>query len=431
MVTKTETFDVCIIGGGPAGLMAAGIAGQKGARVILLEKNEILGKKLLISGGGRCNLTNANPNHRDFVAKYGKKGNFLFTPFSKFGVPETIKFFNDLGLETKIEPGFRVFPVSDKSEDVLKTLVNFAKKNNVEFRIGAEVSKFKKTKNKITAVVLNNKDGSTKLTTGEITAKSFILATGGKSHPETGSTGDGFVWLKDLGHTVIDSNPALVPIKIKESWVTDLSGIAIDKAGISVWINENNQYKKVLSKKGRFLFTHVGLTGPTILNMSKEIGEYLEYGEVKMAIDFFSGVGLDKMHEMMLETFEKNLNKKIKNLVFPEIPTKVYEIILRQLEIDGDWPINDIPRAARLALVEKFKRFEMTVSSLLGVDKAVVTSGGVDLSEVDFKTMSSKLFPNLYFAGDILDFDRPSGGFSLQLCWTTGYVAGQSISVLK
>jgi len=422
---KSESFDVCIIGGGPAGLMAAGVAAQNGAKVVLLEKNEILGKKLLISGGGRCNLTNANPDFRDFVGKYGKKGNFLFTPFSKFSTQDTIKFFNDLGLETKIEPGFRVFPMSDKSEDVLNILVSLAEKNKVEFKIGAEVKKIKANKKtkEISAVVLVSGE--------EIIAKSFILATGGKSHPETGSTGDGFTWLEDLGHTVIDSNPALVPIKIKENWIAGLAGIAVDKAGISVWINEQNKWQKVMNKKGRFLFSHIGLTGPTVLNMSKDIGDLLEYSEVKVAIDFYPGVGLDQMHEMVLKTFESNLNKKIKNLDFPEIPTKVYEIMLRQLEIDGDWPINDIPRPARLALVEKFKRFEMTVASLLGVDKAVVTSGGVDLTEVDFKTMQSKLYSNLYLVGDILDFDRPSGGFSLQLCWTTGYVAGQSVSVLK
>lgn len=419
---KEVIFDVAVIGGGPAGLMAAGIAAENGGAVILLEKNEILGKKLLISGGGRCNLTNANPNHRDFVAKYGKKGNFLFTPFSVFGVPETIKFFNDLGLETKVEPGFRVFPVSDRSEDVLTALVDFAERNKVNFKIGEEIKEIKKLKNKITSVVLMS---------GEIIkAKSFILASGGKSHPETGSTGDGFAWLKKLGHKVIDSNPALVPIKIKESWISDLSGIAIDEAGVSVWIADKDQgnqiWKKVLNKKGRFLFTHVGLTGPMILNLSKSIGELLEYSEVKLAVDFFPGVGLDQMHDLVLKNFEKNLNKKIKNLVFPEIPAKVFEIMLRQLEIDGDWSVNEILREMRFALVEKFKRFEMTVASLLGVDKAIVTSGGLDLSEVDFKTMRSKIFTNLYFAGDILDFDRPSGGFSLQLCWTTGYVAGKS-----
>lgn len=427
-------FDVAVIGGGPAGLMAAGIAAEKGAKVILLEKNEILGKKLLISGGGRCNMTNANPNHRDFVSKYGKKGNFLFTPFSKFGVPETIKFFNNLGVDTKVENNFRVFPVSDKSEDVLNALLKFATKNGVTFKIGAEVKSIVKEKvGKGTAgIKMTEKLGNIshiELASGEkIMAKSFILAAGGKSHPETGSTGDGFGWLKDLGHKVAESNPALVPIKIKEEWISGLAGISVDKANISVWTpNENGQvWKKVLNKDGRFLFTHVGLTGPTVLNMSKSIGEYMDYSEVKVAIDFYPGVGLDKMHEMVLKNFEANLNKKVKNLIFPEVPVKVFEIILRQLEIDGDWTVNELLREMRNAIVEKFKRFEMTVSGLLGLDKAVVTSGGLDLTEVDFKTMRSKIFPNLYFAGDILDFDRPSGGFSLQICWTTGYVAGAS-----
>ena len=422
MKEKSQNYDVVIIGGGPAGLMAAVTAGERGRRVLVLEKNEILGKKLLISGGGRCNMTNANPNHRDFVSQYGKKGNFLYTPFSIFGVPETIEFFNKNGVPTKVENNFRVFPQSDKSADVLNTLLNLAKKYKVEFKIGAEVTGLKKLKGKITAVKLKSGE--------EISAESFILATGGKSHPETGSTGDGFTWLEKIGHKVISQAPILVPIKIKESWISDLAGIAVDKAGISVWRAENQAgqeiWQKDFSKVGRFLFTHVGLTGPTILNMSRQVGDLLEYGEVKIAIDFYPGVGLDEMHKMLLSTFEANLNKKVKNLVFKEVPTKVYEIILRQLEIDGEWVVNELLREMRLALVEKFKRFEMTVSGLLGEDKAIVTSGGVDLGEVDFKTMRSKLFSNLYLVGDILDFDRPSGGFSLQICWTTGYVAGRS-----
>ncbi len=418
--TIKDEYDVAIIGGGPAGLMAAGVAAERGQKVVLLEKNEILGKKLLISGGGRCNITNVNPDHRDFVSKYGKKGNFLYSPFAIFGVPETVKFFKDLGVEIKVENNFRAFPTTDSSADVLNALVNYAKKGGVEFRIGAEVSKIKKLKNKVSSIVLSSKQ--------EIKAKSFIIACGGKSRPETGSTGDGFTWLKDLGHKVIDSNPALVPIKIKDNWISSLAGISVDDAGISVWTPDktDGSWTKVLNKTGRFLFTHVGLTGPTILNMSKSVGELLDYSSVMMAIDFYPGIGLDKMHEMVLKNFEANLNKKVKNLVFPEIPTKVYEIMLKQLEIDGDWMVNELLREMRLALVEKFKRFEMTVECLLGEDKAIVTSGGVELTEVDFKTMRSKLFPNLYLVGDILDFDRPSGGFSLQICWTTGYVAGKN-----
>lgn len=429
---KVANFDVVIIGGGPAGLMAACKAGESGAKVLVLEKNAELGKKLLITGGGRCNLTNANLNQREFVSKFGKKGDLLFSPLSVFGVSDTIKFFNDLGLKTKTETGFRVFPESDDSADVLNTLVNQAKKLGVQFKLLAEVTGFDidKKKKQISAV---------KLSSGEkILGNKFILATGGMSHPETGSTGEGFKWLKEIGHKVIEPNPSLVPVKISNSWVSELSGITLDNVGVSVWSSlrrttlretDNSNFKKVLGKKGRVLFTHVGLSGPMILNMSKSIGESLDYGEVQISVDFFPGVGLDQMHEMMKKTFEINVNKKIKNLSFKEVPTKIFELILKQLEIDPEWEINEIRREERLALIEKFKKFTMTVSGLMGYDKAIISSGGLDLNEVDFKTMSSRLYNNLYLIGDILDFDRPSGGFSLQLCWTTGYIAGKSSAI--
>lgn len=413
-------YDVVIVGGGPAGLMAACMAGESGAKVLILEKNDTPGKKLLISGGGRCNFTNANPNHREFVSKFGKKGNFLYSPFSVFGVQDTIKFFNNLGLESKIEPGFRVFPVSNNSEDILEILVDKAKSEGVEFKLNSEVESFATKAGKVVAVILKSGE--------RIEAKSFILATGGLSHPETGSTGDGLRWLTEIGHKVVKPNPALVPLKISEPWITGLAGITVDNAGISVW--QDNQ--KVINKKGRVLFTHIGLTGPTVLNMSKSVGELLEYakakdaGAVTISLDFFPGVGLDQMHEMTIKAFELNVNKKVRNLVFPEVPNKIFDLILEQLEIDPEWEVNEVKREERLALVEKFKKFEMKVGGLLGFDKAIIMSGGLDLGEVNFKTMGSKLYPNLFLAGDILDFDRPSGGFSLQICWTTGYIAGKS-----
>ena len=419
---KPSFYDVVVIGGGPAGLMSACIASKNSKKVLLIEKNEEMGKKLLLTGGGRCNLTNAEPDHRKFVSRFGKKGNLLFTPFSIFGVDDTIRFFESLGLKTKVEEGYRVFPESENSIDVLETLVRSAKNNGVEFMLGTEVSHIKKNKEKIESIIL--KDGT------EIKAKNFILATGGKSHPETGSTGDGLIWLKEIGHNVVDSNPSLVPISIKEGWIGELSGITLDNISVSVYQGD----KKVINKKGRVLFTHTGLSGPTILNMSKDIGELLDYSAknesvdstVKVCIDFFPKVGLDVMNKMILDTFEKNKNKKIKNIVFPEVPSQIFLKILDILEIDPDWGVNEVTREERFSILEKFKKFDLTVSGLLGYDKAIVSSGGVSLDEVDLREMKSKLFDNLFFAGDILDFDRHSGGYSLQLCWTTGYIAGKS-----
>jgi hypothetical protein len=346
---------------------------------------------------------------------FGKNKDLLYSPFSIFGQDDTVRFFNTLGIKTKVEENFRVFPESDNSLDVLESLIRYARNNNVEFKLSAEVAGFKKTKGIIESVLLLN--GT------EIKAKNFILSSGGKSHPETGSTGEGFDWLKKIGHKVIDSNPALVPIKVKEKWVNELAGISLMDASITLW----QKGIKVFKKQGKVLFTHEGLSGPAILNMSKDVGELLQYGdEVKISMDFFSGIGLDEIHARFTEVFETNRNKKIKNLVFKEVPAKIFEKTLNLIGIDGEWEINEIRREERIAILEKLKKFEFTVDKLMGADKAITTSGGLDLSEVDLKTMKSKLYENLYFSGDVLDFDRQSGGFSLQLCWTTGYIAGKS-----
>ena len=418
---ESSLYDVVVIGGGPAGLMAAGIAGKGGFRVLLIEKNEELGKKLLITGGGRCNITNLEPDKQKFMSNFGKKKDFLYTPFSVFDSEDTVRFFNSLGIKTKVEENFRVFPESDNSLDILESLIRFARNNNVEFKLGAEVAGFDREEyqgqklGKIKSVLLKN--GTM------ISAKSFILTSGGKSHPETGSTGDGFVWLKKIGHKVIDSNPALVPIKTKEKWINELAGVSLQDVGISVWQGD----KKIFKKQGKVLFTHEGLSGPAILNMSKDVGELLSYGnEVKISLDFFSGIGLDVLQEKFKKIFEENKNKKVKNLAFKEVPVKIFEKVLELTGVDGDWNINQIMKEERVVILEKLRKFDFTVEKLLGFDKSIVSSGGLDLKEVDFKTMQSKLYENLFFAGDILDFDRQSGGFSLQLCWTTGYVAGKS-----
>jgi hypothetical protein len=323
-----------------------------------------------------------------------------------------------------------VFPESNSSRDVLDTLVKYTTENGVEFKFSSEVESLEvdgglslkrskatgkgETSGLIKSIILKTGE--------EINAKSFILATGGKSHPETGSTGDGFKWIEKLGHKVVDSNPSLVPIKIKELWIGDFAGITLENVGISVWQDS----KKIINKKGRILFTHEGASGPTILNMSKDIGDLLQYGETKMAVDFFPGVGLDELHEKFKKLFELNSNKKIKNLIVNEVPAKIFLKILNLLKIDEELWMNSIMREERSAIIDKLKKFELRVSGLMGYDKAIISSGGLDLEEIDFKTMKSKLFDNLFFVGDLLDFDRPSGGFSLQLCWTSGYIAGKN-----
>jgi predicted Rossmann fold flavoprotein len=405
-------WDVAVIGGGPAGMMSAGTAAQHGARVILLEKNNTLGKKLLITGGGRCNVTNAEQDVRTLLEKFKSDGKFLFSTFTQFAVAETLQFFNSRGMDTKTEPGLRVFPISDKSQSVLNVLLEYLREQHVTVLSHSPVSKLKTVENEISAVVLA--DGT------EIKAKTFILATGGLSRPETGSTGDGFTWLKHIGHTIIKPSFALVPVAIKDEWVKKLQGVTIPS--VKITILQDGQKQGV--KKGKILFTHFGLSGPTVLNMSKDIGELLKYGDVTLSLDLFPASGHDKLNIQLQDFFKQQNKKKIKNCLGEMIPSALVPIVLELAGVDPEVPVHSITRDNRLKLITILKNLTMTVAGLLGADKAIVSSGGIDLTEVDFKTMSSRLYPNLYVVGDVLNIDRPSGGYSLQLCWTTGHVAG-------
>ncbi|MEI7480118.1 MAG: NAD(P)/FAD-dependent oxidoreductase [bacterium] len=408
-----DKYDVIVIGGGPAGLMSAIVAARNNASVLVLEKNDSLGKKLLISGGGRCNLTNADLDIRSFLSKFGKQGQFLFSPFSVFGIKDTLDFFHDLGLETKTEPGLRVFPISDDSQSVLNSLIIEAKKLGVKFELNVSVSSLISKADKIVGVQVGKKLYS---------AKNYILAVGGKSHPETGSTGDGFIWLRELNHTINQPEPSLVPLKIKEKWVGELSGLSLDKAGVSVW--QNNQM--LGEKMGKTLFTHFGLSGPSVLNLSKIASDALKKGMVEIKLDLLVGQGLDKIDEELKKVISRDLNKMIKNVAWSAIPNKIWPYILTQVGIDPEKTCNVLTREERFALINSARNIKLTVTGLLGFDKAIISSGGLVPEEVDFRTMASKLYGNLFIVGDVLDFDRPSGGYSLQLCWTTGYVAGRS-----
>ncbi|MSU45196.1 MAG: aminoacetone oxidase family FAD-binding enzyme [Candidatus Zambryskibacteria bacterium] len=427
---EDKIWDVVVVGGGASGMMAAGRAAECGAKVLLLEKNESLGKKLLITGGGRCNITNNEPDVRKFLSKFKDSDKFLFSAFSQFAVKESLDFFHNFKMETKEEALGRVFPLSNSAKSVWDTLLQYLKQGKVTVQSKAEVvglqplkassGRMTKTRdNKITSAILKNKT--------ELRAKSFILATGGKSRPETGSTGDGFKWLKEIGHNITEPAASLVPIKIKEEWVKKLQGVGVTNVKLTVLQNDEKQSVK----KGKILFTHFGLSGPTVLNLSNEIGELLKYGEVLISLDILPNFDHGQLNQKLQDIFKEKTNKKFKNTLDSLMPSALVPIIVELSKIDGDKQSNSITREERLQLIEVLKNIKIEVDSLLGVEKAITTSGGVSLDEVDFKTMQSRLFPNLYLVGDILNIDRPSGGYSLQLCWTTGFVAGSNAGQVK
>lgn len=421
-MVKEEKWDVIVVGGGPAGMMSAGRASElmknegKKPKVLLIEKNAELGKKLLITGGGRCNVTNAEFDNRKLLAKFKDNGKFLFSAFSQWAVKETLDFFNRRGMATKVENELRTFPISDSSRSVWNVLVDYLKKSEVTVLSNSSVVDIVKEEGILVGVKLRN--GRV------IRGRLLVIATGGTSRPETGSTGDGYAWLKKIGHTVIEPTPSLVPISIKDSWVKRLSGVSLQNIKITMFQNKTNQG----SVKGKILFTHVGVSGPTILNMSKDVGELLKYGEVVLSIDLLPNDDYGVLNTKLQELFRKHDKKKFQNSLSDIIPSAVAPVVVEQSGISGEKRCNSITREERLKLVNLLKSLPMNVKGLLGVEKAIITSGGVVLDEVDFKTMCSRLFPNLYLVGDILNIDRPSGGYSLQLCWTTGYVAGTSIA---
>lgn len=424
-IFKTE-WDVAVIGGGPAGMMAAGRAAEKGAKVILVEKNPAPGKKLLITGGGRCNVTNAETDMRKLLAHYrgSAKGpaadQYLFSAFAQWDVQKTLAFFNERGMPTKVEPGQRVFPTSDTARSVYDVLISYMAAGGVTVATGIAVSGFER-----------RPDGAVAAATirggKRIYARSFVLATGGKSHPETGSTGEGFAWLRALGHAVSEPAASLVPVALAEDWVPKLQGIAVQDVKLTL----SSSGEKIV-RKGRVLFTHFGISGPTVINMSSAIRQALGYakeaGEAAakspLELDLLPALDYGALNLRLQGLFKDHSNKKLKNALGDLVAAGIVERICELAGTDQDTPCNSVTREQRLRLVQSLKHIPLRVKGLLGDDKAIITSGGISLDEVDFKTMRSRLVPNFYVAGDVLDIDRPSGGYSLQLCWTTGFVAG-------
>ncbi len=415
MQKKDTKFDVAIMGGGPAGIMAAAQSARDGLRVVLIEKNSSLAKKLLLSGGGRCNLANAEFNLKELVKNY-HNGEFLFHAFSVFGPKETIEFFNKIGIETKVENNKRVFPKSNKAQDVLDALANYLAEKNVRLLFDTEILDIKKTKNKITKIILSN---------GEITASKYILCTGGKSYAQTGSTGKGLELAKNLGHTIVEPAPALSPIVLSaqggpaSGW-KDLQAISLKDIKITV-LSKN---KKIATESGEIMFTHFGLSGPAALNISAEIKRLLQNGqEVKISIDLAGQFNQEELLKEFEEYIRGYPSRTIKNILSEFAQERLAEVLLDSIKIDKNKIANNLSKSERAQVVKTLKNFEVAAKDVMGFEQAMATRGGISLKEIDHKTMQSKIIGNLYFAGEIMDIDAKTGGFNLQMCWSTGYLA--------
>ena len=398
-------------------MMAAGHAGELGSRVVLLEKNEQLGIKLLMTGKDRCNITNAEEDLPKFIDNYGPHGKFLYSALNKFSNQDVVEFFASRGIKTKVERGERVFPVSDNAKDVLNCLKKYLAAGKVAIKFNSSVEKIivsSKNNQKIAKIILNNGR--------EIVADKFVLATGGKSYPGTGSTGDAYKWLEKIGHTVVKPKPALTPVIVKEDIVKKLEGLSLKNVEVSLW-----EKRKLDSCFGEALFTGNGLSGPIVLNLSKEISAS-EAKSLKMRIDFKPALDYPTLDKRIQRDFAGQNNKQFKNSLNKLLPKKLIPIIIELSGIDANKKVNEVTRIERKILIKLLKEFELSVKGLVGFAKAIVTSGGVDLPEVDPRTMKSKIIDNLYFAGEILDIDGPTGGYNLQVAWSTGYLAGESSS---
>lgn len=397
-------------------MIAAGRAGERGARVLLLEKNDRLGVKLLITGHGRCNITNKIDAPREMAEKFGRNGKFLISAFSRFGVREVIGFFESRGVKTKVEKNNRVIAESDRAEDVLDALIDYMEKAKVEVRLNAEVRSIEKSGNRIEKVVLSSGE--------EAFADRFVICTGGKSYPATGSTGDGFGWAKALGHKVVRPAPSLTPVILKDAFVKELEGLSLRDVRITAY----KDGKKFDSGKGEAVFTAKGMSGPLVINMSKGIGKELT-GEVALKIDLVPDLDFTELDARVRKDFQEGPHKQIKNCLDMLLPQKLVPVIMNIAGVDPGKKANCITKEERKTLVHLMKEFEVHVAGLPGFERAVITAGGVELGEVDSKTMRSKLIENLYFAGEVLDLDGPTGGYNLQVCWSTGYCAGEAAAM--
>ncbi|MDR1017383.1 MAG: NAD(P)/FAD-dependent oxidoreductase [Lachnospiraceae bacterium] len=406
---------ILIIGGGASGMMAAIEASKMGNQVHIYEKNEKLGKKLFITGKGRCNFTN-NCNTDEMLKSIYRNPRFMYGSLNDFSNEDCIKFFESLNLKTKVERGNRAFPLSDRSSDIIKALKDELKRRNVSIHLNLQVKDINYTEDKIFShIILNNGE--------KIEGDICIIATGGLSYPTTGSTGDGYRFAKKLGHEITDTYPSLVPIEVKEPWVSYLQGLSLKNVKLIV-PNTSKKNKFIYNEFGEMMFTHFGITGPLVLSLSALVGEYLKNEPLKAYIDLKPALSFDELDSRILRDFHEFANKSFKNSLSKLLPSKIIPIIIMLSEINEDKKVHDITKEEREKLVYLIKHFEITLTKLRGYNEAVITRGGVNVKKINPKTMESRLVKNIYFVGEVLDLDACTGGFNLQIAWSTGYSCG-------
>jgi predicted Rossmann fold flavoprotein len=406
---------VFVIGGGAAGMLAAIMAARNGRKVVILEKNEKLGKKLFITGKGRCNLTNAC-DRASFFEQVVSNPKFLYKAYGSFSNYDTMDFFEQLGLSLKTERGNRVFPESDKSSDVIAVLKRELERQSVDIRYHAEVSRILVRDGGFYGLRL-------KSSPEELTGDAVIIATGGLSYPLTGSTGDGFKFAGEMGHTMTAMYPSLVPVHTKEAYAKELMGLSLKNVGVTV----TSGMKPVYKDFGELLFTHFGVSGPVILSASSFIIPYLDKPEpLKLSIDLKPALTPEQLDARLLRDFEEFRNKQFKNSLEHLLPNKLIAVIIQLSCIDPEKKVNSITKEERLGLAGLLKNLTLHITKLGDYSQAVITRGGINIKEVNPSTMESKLVKHVYFAGEILDLDALTGGFNLQIAWSTGCLAGIS-----
>ena len=413
---------VVVIGGGAAGMFAAITAAKCGHQVELFEKNEKLGKKIYITGKGRCNLTNASDMETLFESVCSNR-KFLYSAFYGFTNQDTIDFFEGCGMKTKTERGNRVFPVSDHSSDVIAALAGELKRQGVKVHLNTAVERVLTHEGEESASDLPWVTGVCLAERRNVSADAVIVATGGLSYPSTGSTGDGYRFARENGHTVTELSPSLVPMNVLEEDAARMQGLSLRNVQVGIYDGKKLLYEEF----GEMMFTHFGVTGPLILSASSQVQKKLKSHPLQLKIDLKPALTAEQLDARILREFEANKNKQFKNILGTLYPAKMIPVILQRSGISPEKPVHDISREERQRLVTVTKEFEMTITGLRGYNEAIITRGGVSVKEIRPGTMESKKVSGLYFAGEVLDLDAVTGGFNLQIAWSTGYAAGTGI----